>query len=392
MAALWPVYGPEEEAALTRVLRSRVWCRVKEAWDEGETGVFERAFRQRARSRHFMAVANGTVAIELALQALRVRPGDEVLVPGATFHGSVTPILRQGAVPVFVDSHPDSWLLDPDSVAERISPRTRGVVVPHLYGLPADMDRLTAICRQHGLFMVEDCAQATASEWRNRQVGTFGEVGCFSFQQDKNLNSGEGGGVATQDDRLAGILYALQTGYWVEGAPLMERVEVSTNGRISPWQAAVLNCQLERLDEQHERRERSRLRLMSLLDDESPLEPVHIPAQVTKWSMYSFPFRFRPERVDHLLTRDQFMRILRAEGVPASEGHTDPVYRRPLFQDNDLTHRNDGCPRAEFIADHEAVVIGQKFFLGPPAWADRLAEVLAAIREAAPRLAGAVAV
>jgi dTDP-4-amino-4,6-dideoxygalactose transaminase len=385
VASRWPVWDSHEEAALLRVLHSGVWCRIKQRWDEGEAGEFEREFRNYAGACYAIAVANGTVAIELAIRALGIGPGDEVLVPASTFFGSVTPVLQAGAVPVFVDSNPDTLLMDPASLTARIGPRTRAVIAVHLYGLPVDLDRVVAVCRQHSLALIEDCAQAMGSRWRGQHVGTFGEVGCFSFQQDKALNAGEGGAVATQQGELAGRLFAFQNGYPVDGAPRQNKYEVSTNGRITPWQAAILRCQLTRIDQQNERRLANASQLFARLDGTLPLEPVYIPPAATRWNIYSCPLRYHGERAAGL-SRDDFLRVLRAEGIPASEGHTDPVYRRPLFRQGGLNFRNDGCPFAERIADEQAVVLGQRFLLGPETWVDRLVSVLSAIQRSAPRL------
>ena len=162
MTSLWPIWDRREEAALLRVLHSGVWCRIKQRWDEGEAGQFEREFRAYTATRYAIAVANCTLAIELALRALGIGRGDEVLVPASTFFGSVTPVLQVGAIPVFVDSDPASWLMEPASVAERITSRSRAVIAVHLYGIPVDLDRVVALCRQHGLALIEDCAQAMA--------------------------------------------------------------------------------------------------------------------------------------------------------------------------------------------------------------------------------------
>ena len=245
---------------------------------------------------------------------------------------------------------------------------------------------MLAVCRANSLFLIEDCAQAIGSKWHDRYVGTFGDAGCFSFHQDKTLNAGEGGGVTSRTSTLAGKVFALHNSFWMAGAPAQVRHEVSTNARITPWQAAVLRCQLQRIDEQIEQRARAATRFFAYLDSSFPLKPVQLYKNVTQWSIYTCPFRYRPDTMAGL-SRDLFLQALKAEGVPAYEGHTEPIYRRPLFRDQELPFRNDGCPVSERVAKEESVVISQRFFLGPEAWVERLVDVIRAIQGEAPRLA-----
>jgi dTDP-4-amino-4,6-dideoxygalactose transaminase len=185
ISALWPVTGDDERRALLEVLESGRWCRLKdEDWRTGEAGLFEEEFRDYLGAETFLAVSNGTLAIELGLLALGIGEGDEVIVQAATYFGTVTPILRVGATPVFVDVDPRTYTIDPDGVEAAITPRTRAVFAVHLAGQPADLDRLSAICQEHSLALLEDCAQAVGTDWRGRRVGTFGDIATFSFQQD----------------------------------------------------------------------------------------------------------------------------------------------------------------------------------------------------------------
>jgi dTDP-4-amino-4,6-dideoxygalactose transaminase len=386
IAAVWPCYDDSEEEALRRVLRSGRWCRLKDDhWEEGETGLFESAFRSYLQGGPFLACANGTMAIELALRALDISVGDEVIVQAGTFFGTVTPVLRLGAVPVFVDLDETSYGVDPDEVDRAVTPRTRAVIAVHLSGLCADMDALESVCTRHGLPLIEDCAQSVGSRWRGRALGTFGDLACFSFQQDKPLQAGEGGGVMCRDERIFGRLYALHQGFSVHGAPRFERHEVGTNLRITPWQGAVLRCQLQRLDEQIARRRSNADLLDSLLGDNSPLEPVAPLAEMTVWSIFSRPFRYRPEFMAGM-PRDQFLALLRAEGLPGFEGHVEPLYLRPLFRDNKLNYVDRGCGRTEQIARDAYLSLMQWFFLGPPEWMHRFADLVGRVQDAAPKL------
>jgi len=163
---------------------------------------FEEAFKAYVGSRHAATVCNGTVAIHLALLALGVGPGSEVIVPTLTYVASVNAIAYTGATPVFCDSLKSTWQMDPDDVKRKITPRTRAILAVHLYGQPCDMDRLIEIARAHDLFIIEDCAEALGTLYKGRHVGTFGDVGTFSFFGNKTITTGEGGMVITNDDTL----------------------------------------------------------------------------------------------------------------------------------------------------------------------------------------------
>jgi len=377
MHSIWPVAGEEEEIALKRVLRSGHWCRLEDKeWTGGEAGQFERELGQYLDIEHVLAVVNGTEAIDAALRALELKRGDEVLVQASTYFGTVTPILRLGLIPVFVDFDPETYAIDLACLEDRITPKTRAVIVAHLGGLCPDMEELERICRKHSLALIEDCAQALGSVWDDsKMLGTIGDAGTFSFQQSKMLTAGEGGAIVCRDPEYLGRLYAFHQGFSMPGAPDYRKHEVSTNLRISSWQAAVLRCQLRRLDEQSRRRMDNYRRLLEYLGSDSPLIPVKPHPRLTRWSIYNTPFKFNPE-AGAGLNRDQFLKALGAEGIPCFEGHTEPLYMRPLFKENQLDYRNDGCPESERIAGEESIVIMQWFYLGPDEWMERLAQLV----------------
>lgn len=387
ISAAWPVAGEDERRTLLQVLDSGRWCRLKdEDWRTGESGLFEQEFREYLGADSFIAVANGTLAIELGLLALGIGAGDEVVVQAATYFGTVTPIIRVGAIPVFVDVDPMTYTIDPDKVEAAITPRTRAIFAVHLAGQPADLDRLSAICERHSLALLEDCAQAVGTDWRGRRVGTFGDIGTFSFQQDKPLQSGEGGGVVARGERLAGRVFAFHQGFAIPGAPPAEKHELAANMRISPWQAAVLRCQLRRIDSQIEHRLANVSLLIGLLEPDDPVVPVPLHDATTRWSPYSFPFRYVVENAGGV-PRSTFLQALVAEGLPAFEGHMEPLYRRPIWQDNELPYRDQGCPVSERVSSEEYVALMQHVLLGPPEWMHRVVQAFRRIKTNAPRLA-----
>ena len=210
--------------------------------------LFEQRFAEYTGAAHAVAVSNGTVAIHLALAALGIGPGDEVLVPTLTYIASVNPIAYLGGTPVFVDSTTNNWQLDLTDLESGITEKTKAVVATHLYGNVCDMDRLVAICRKHNLLLVEDCAEALGSTWKGRHVGTFGDIGCFSFFGNKTVTTGEGGMVVTENDELAERLARMksqgvsQTRYYWHDI-------IGYNFRMTNIQAAIGLAQLEQIDE-----------------------------------------------------------------------------------------------------------------------------------------------
>lgn len=251
--AQWPVYGGRERELLSQVLDSGEW-----AYDGPLEADFERRFAEVQTARYGLCVANGTVALQLALEALDVGVGDEVIVPGFTWQATAAAVLDVNAVPVLVDSEPETYCIDPSLVEAAITPRTRAIIVVHLYGSLTDMDSILDIARRHNLYVIEDCAHSHGSQWNGRGAGSLGDIGCFSFQLSKTLTAGEGGFVTTNDPSLRELLYSLRNcGRRRAGAGDEHwRPIQSGNYRMTEWQAAVLLGQLERFEDQARRWDR----------------------------------------------------------------------------------------------------------------------------------------
>jgi perosamine synthetase len=209
---------------------------------------FETAFGSYIGVKHAASVSNGTVAIHLALVALGIGPGDEVIVPTLTYIASVNAIVYTGATPVFVDSLPDTWQIDPEDVKRKLTDKTKAIMAVHLYGHPCDMDSLTAIARSHRIFLIEDCAEAIGSKYKGKHVGVFGDISTFSFFGNKTITTGEGGMVVTNDDTL----YDRSVHY--KGQGLAKHREywhdvIGYNYRMTNICAALGLAQLEQADE-----------------------------------------------------------------------------------------------------------------------------------------------
>jgi perosamine synthetase len=216
---------------------------------------FEEAFAARVGRRHAIAVCNGSAAIEAAVAALRLGPGDEVIMPAFTIISCAAPVVRAGARPVLVDSDPRTWNMDPAQLASRITGRTRAIMAVHLYGLPCDMDPILDLARRHRLAVIEDAAEMHGQNYRGRACGSFGDLSTFSFYPNKHVTSGEGGMVLTDDAQLAERLRGLRNLCFQPGRRFVHE-ELGWNLRMTNLQAAVGLAQLERLDE-HVRRKRA---------------------------------------------------------------------------------------------------------------------------------------
>src|SRR5215211_5694720 len=257
----WPVHGAAEEERLLRVLRSGNWGRL----DGAEVSEFEERFARIHGCRHGIAVVNGTVALRIALLAAGIKAEDEVIVPPYTFVAIATAVLEANAIPVFADIDLQTFNLDPAAVAAAITARTKAIVPVHFAGQPADMDAIMTLAAPRDLLVLEDAAHAHAASYRGRPAGSLGHIAAFSFQSSKNLTAGEGGIITTNDEALAAACRSIHNCGRVPDGVWYEHHVVSGNYRLGEFQGAVLNCQLDRLEEQTTTRDRNGRRLASLL-------------------------------------------------------------------------------------------------------------------------------
>src|SRR5699024_382957 len=249
----WPAYTREEADAVSQVLLSN---RVN-YWTGTQAREFEREFAAFAGTKHAVALANGTVALELALQGLGIGPGDDVIVTPRTFLASASAIVRCGATPVFADVDADSQNITAATVAAALTPATRAIIAVHLAGWPCDMQALMTLADANGLYVIEDCAQAHGATWRGQAVGGLGHIGCFSFCQDKIMTTGgEGGMITTNDHALWSRIWSLkdhgkswQAVYEREHPPGFRWLheQFGGNGRMTEMQAAIGRIQLQRM-------------------------------------------------------------------------------------------------------------------------------------------------
>ncbi len=368
----WPALGDDDVTAVADVLRSGRLTQLS----GGAVGAFEEAFAAWHGVRHCVATSSGTTAIHTALAALDIGPGDEVIVPSHTFIASATPALHQRATPVFADVDERTYCISPESVAERITARTKAIIAVHLNGHPAEMDELLALAAPLGIAVIEDAAQAHGALHQGRKVGTMGRVGCFSFWEDKIMTTGgEGGCVITNDDALAERMRRIR--HHGEGPVAGERqyyhLELGYNYRMTAMQAATGLVQLLRLEEYLAARRRNAAYLSERLGELDGIEPPFV-APYAVHSYYKYICRFRPD-LTHWQIGD-FVRAVAAEGIPISRRYPTPMHRQPVFRD--AGHDAADCPVAERLA-------GQLFTLlvHPTVTTADLDDVVAAIGKVA---------
>jgi perosamine synthetase len=337
-------FGAEEERLVIEALRSGCLSRNGGAMVER----LEHDFAAALGVPHVVACSTGTAAVHLALAALDLAPGDEVIVPPITDIGSILPVLWQNAVPVFADVDPLTMCLSPDDVAAKISPRTRAVIAVHLAGQPCDMQALCALRGQHGFVLIEDCSQAYWATYDGRFVGTIGDLACFSLQQSKHMTCGEGGLLATSNRAFARRARLFADKAWPRDSTSLGSMRflfLAQNYRLSELQGAVALAQLGKVHASVARRRTHAAALTALLQDLPEVQVPH-PAARTTHSFWLYLLRVN-EDVCGVRTA-QFGDALVAEGVPAWIQYiVDPLYLSPLFTEGN-TYGNSGYPLREF--------------------------------------------
>ena len=323
----WPAWPPVSDRALqlvTEVVKSGQW-----SYDGPREWEFSHRFAAFSGTQYALTVANGTVAIQLALEALDIGAYDEVIVPGMTWQATAAACIDVNAVPILVDIAPETYCLDVAKAEAAITPRTKAIIVVHLYGAMADMDGLIALARKHHLKLVEDCAHQHGSQWRGKGVGGLGDVGAFSLQQSKVLTSGEGGVVLTNDWDLFQRLYSLRNcGRPLQpGGPAVQ----SGNYRITELQAALLLAQMEQMDERVNRRDANAQYLNGKLAVLPGVRPMKRYPQVTRQSYYAFTFRYDSAAWDGIPGR-VFRRALSAELGVGVGGTYEPLNNCSLYR------------------------------------------------------------
>ena len=366
---LWPIFNETEVQAVAEVVRSGQWGNPD---CTGAIEKFEREFAEYCGAKYAVSCVNGSVSLRLALIACGIRPGDEVIVPPYSFIATASTVVEANAIPVFVDIDPETYNLDPTKIETSVTGRTKAIVPVHFAGQACEMDAIIAIAKRHNLRVIEDAAHAHGAEYNGKKLGTIGDAGSFSFQSSKNLTSGEGGMVITNDAELHRKMASLRNVGRLPEAAWYDHFLPGCNYRLTPMQAVLLSCQLQRLDEQTRRRNQNGLLLNELLSAIEGITPLSRGHGETMHCHHLYIFKYDPAYFQNL-PKEKFVEMLAAEGVPCFKGYPHPLYKQPLFQDKNfmcyalpesVSYAEVVCPVAERACGEEGVWILQHAMLG----------------------------
>lgn len=395
----WPMYTEKEKQALEDVLTNHNWGGQPFPGKHGDA--FGKAFAAFHTAKYGQVVNTGTVAIQAALKAIDIRPGDEVIVPAYTWEGTVGPVLLVNAVPVFVDVDPDTYCLDAKLVEQAITPKTKAFLPVHLGMRFADLDILIPLAAKHGIKVIEDCAHAHGGMWRGKGAGSIGDLGAFSFQSSKLITSGEGGAVITNNlEYFERVQSYINTGRRSVTDQFHYRM-IGFNYRMGEFQAAVLGPQLERLPEQAKVRHANMEYFESRLRGTAAIGLLKPEPRITRLAPYGYVLKYYAEHAKDI-PRAAFVGALQNEGIPCDGLFYEPVYCSSLFPLNPADYpalswgrpkpldlRNMyKCPAAERAAYHEAVWFPHQLFLGAKENIDSIVDAIKKVLENIEELRG----
>jgi dTDP-4-amino-4,6-dideoxygalactose transaminase len=389
----WPHGDDDDVAVVEEVVRGGHWGGFPEPGPKAEA--FEEAFASYQGARHGVLMANGTVTMEVALKALGIGWGDEVIIPALTFAATVYAPIAAGALPVIVDVTPDTWTIDPDLVEAAITPRTRAIMPVHLGHQMADMDRMMGIADARGLAVVEDCAHAHGQRWNGVGAGCIGDFGSFSHQSSKIMTSGEGGSLLTNDDRLARLAHSIiDCGRPKDDAET--EYTFGANYRLGELQAALLTVAMRRFPEQQAQRATLGAIFEGMAEDVPGVRVMPHDSRITRWSFYRYVVAIEPEAFAGRTNR-VVCDALEAEGVGAWTGY-EPMSDYDLFQPSlsrlpvtvehasELDPATMSFPVAEAAGLRESVYIDENVFRSDRAGVEQAVEALAKIQRHADEL------
>jgi dTDP-4-amino-4,6-dideoxygalactose transaminase len=401
----WPVWdSTTDEELVLKVLRSGSWTRA------GVVTEFEKKWAETIGAKRCLAVVNGTNALIASLNQFDIGAGDEVIVGPYSFISTFICILQNGAMPVFVDTNPETFQIDAGKIEEKITPRTKAILAAHTLGMPADMEKIMSIAKKHNLLVIENACLSWLAEINHKKVGTFGNAGCFSFQTSKNIPIGEGGAIVSDDDQFIDRCYSYHNYGNPYGSVVLPQgvsggtVMNGTKLRITEYQAAIGLAQLKRLEKQTGTRNENALYLKSKVKEIPGIVPFRLSPDVTRISAWQFPFRYKKEEFQDL-SRAEFLKALHAEGIPCSSGYVtqnDKPYLKNTFESknyqkmyskktlnfSNYLERNQ-CPENNLLCE-EAVWISQNMLLGSQSDMDDIVAAIEKIHKSAGEIKKAV--
>jgi dTDP-4-amino-4,6-dideoxygalactose transaminase len=391
----WPVHDETDAEAVAAVVRGGNWGGFPEPGPHAAT--FEEQFAAYQGAPHGILMSNGTITMEVALKALGIGWGDEVIIPALTFAATAYAVVAAGAVPVIVDVTRGSWTIDPELVEAAVTPRTKAIMPVHLAHQMADMDALMAIAERHGLAVVEDCAHAPGQQWNDRGAGCIGSFGSFSHQSSKILTAGEGGSLLTNDDALARRAHSIIDCGRPKDAAEREYT-FGANYRLGELHAALLVSQFERFPAQQAERAETGAHLEELLPTVPGVRVLERDARITRWSFYRYLFAIDPDQFGGAVN-ERVVEALEAEGIPA-EVQYPPMSRYDLFQPSlsrlpvcvefadRLNPSTMSFPVAEAAGLRESVYLAESVFRAGREGIEHAVEAIAKVQKHADELAG----
>ena len=395
----WPIATKTEAAALKDVLESTQWG--GQPFPGKHATAFAVKFAQVHTAKYGQCVNTGTVAIQAALKAIGIKPGDEVIVPAYTWEGTVGPVLLVNAIPVFVDVDPDTYCLDARFLERAITPKTKAILPVHLGMRFADMDEILRIATKHNLKVVEDCAHAHGGMWRGKGAGSMGDLGAFSFQTSKLITAGEGGVVITNNLEYMELVQSYINAGRASITDKYKKRIIGFNYRLGEFQAAVLGAQLKRLLKEGVVRHKNMKRLEARLKNTDGIDLLKADPRITRLAPYGYVLKYFAEKVKDI-PRAAFVAALQLEGVHCDGLFYEPVYKSSLFpvdptdfpalswgREKPLDLRSMySCPEAEKAAYHEAVWFPHQHFLGTTKDVNDIADAIHKVLENIEELRG----
>ena len=387
----WPQWDRDAEEEILSVLRSGDWFLGRGT----KVSEFEEKYAEMMGAKRCLATSSGTTALLVALHVLGIDAGDEVLVAPYTFIATYNVVFLSHALPVFVDTDQETFCMNPDKIEERITERTKAILPVHILGLPADMDKINAIAQKHNLVVIEDACQAWLAEYQHKKCGTIGDLGCFSFQNSKNLPAGEGGAVIGNSDELLDKCHSFHNC----GRPYGSVKKTSnypmrgSNRRMQQFQAVILMSQMKRIKKDADIRLENALYLTSKIKDIPGIIPYKLSDGATRSAYHLYPFRYKKEYFNDV-PREKFLAALKAEGIPCAGGYgpqnkdglieealDSPGYKRLFSKDRIKKYREENhLPNNDQLCQ-EAVWLFQNMLLGTKADMDDIVNAIVKIYE-----------
>jgi perosamine synthetase len=375
LGASWPIYDDTDLQMYLDAYKSNIWSEYSNIEKERVFQI-EKKFAELMGVNYCATTNGGTTALETAQRALDIGPGDEVITQTNTFIATALTTFNLFALPVFVDSDPETFMINADLIEERITENTRAILPVHIGGAAADMDKIMAIAKKHNLAVIEDACQAHMGEWKNRKLGTIGDLGCFSFQAGKSLCSGEGGAVIGNDE----YLMARAKGYTHCGRDPRgkKRGFPGSNYRMTPFQASILLGQIRRLEEQSTLRDDNSAYLEKLLEAIKGVRQTKKYPGQTRRAYYEYGLIY-DQAYFNGLPKAKFQEAMRAEGISFGNGIDSSLHSNPFIETYfnlrsfqkifskerlDKYRRENLCPVNERIGRETGLSLGQRVFLG----------------------------